>query len=163
MRIAALILVLATAIGVAQPAQADETTINNCYIENGQPICGTTRSAYQTRAGRSVRFASPAVRSSGGCPSYLGCACHLAVYLGLGNRRDLWYARNFSRQGTAANKGCVGCVAVLSRGKGGHVGVVRSYDANGNPVIYSWANARLGWTETSYDVRRVLAYRYING
>lgn len=99
---------------------------------------------------------------SAGCPLHLGCGCNLAVKLGLGPRRDLWYARNFEHEGSAASRGCIGCVAVLSRGRHhGHVGIVRSYDPNGNPVIESYANARLGWTVMKYPSGRVLAYRSI--
>lgn len=97
-----------------------------------------------------------------GCPRHLGCGCNLANYFHIAGKqwRQLWVARNWSHVGQSAWKGCVGCVAVLSRGRhGGHVGIVRHYDANGNPVIYSYANARLGWTTTTYSARRVIAYR----
>lgn len=95
------------------------------------------------------------------CPAYLGCGCHLATYLHIAGKRwrELWVARNWAREGTAAAKGCVGCVAVLRRGHGGHVGLVRSYDAHGNPVIYSYANPRLGWTQAPYPASRVISYR----
>jgi hypothetical protein len=98
---------------------------------------------------------------SSNCPRNLGCGCNLANYFHIIGKkwRELWVARNWARVGSAAAKGCTGCVAVLSRGRGGHVGVVRSYDANGNPVIYSYANGRLGWTTAPYSKRRVLAYR----
>ncbi len=99
--------------------------------------------------------------SSDGCPASLGCGCNLANYFHIAGRqwRKLWVARNWAGVGSPASKGCVDCVAVLRRGRGGHVGVVRRYDANGNPVIYSYANRRLGWTTTPYPARRVLAYR----
>ena len=103
------------------------------------------------------------VRSDGPCPFNLGCGCNLANYFHVAGKawRDLWVARNWAHYGSPAHKGCTGCVAVLTRGRGGHVGVVKSYDANGNPVIHSYANGRLGWTTTSYSARRVIAYRWV--
>lgn len=101
-------------------------------------------------------------RGSRHCPRYLGCGCNLAEYFHIAGKRwrELWVARNWAREGHRAERGCVGCVVVLSRGKrGGHVGVVKRYDANGNPVVYSYANGRLGWTTATYSRRRVLAYR----
>lgn len=98
----------------------------------------------------------------GNCPRNLGCGCNLANYFHIGGQRwrELWVARAWAREGTRASKGCIGCVAVLSRGRrGGHVGVVQAYDANGNPVVYSYANGRLGWTTAAYPSQRVIAYR----
>jgi uncharacterized protein (TIGR02594 family) len=46
-------------------------------------------------------------------------------------------ARAFLKIGTRARVGCTGCIAVFSRGGGGHVGLVKSWDAHGNPVILS--------------------------
>ena len=102
-------------------------------------------------------------RGSSHCPINLGCGCNLANYFHIGGQqwRDLWVARNWAKVGSPASHGCVGCVVVLSRGRGGHVGVVRGYDANGNPTVYSYANGRLGWTTATYSSRRVLAYRSI--
>lgn len=122
-----------------------------------------------TRDGRYMPVSTPAqsVRSarrggSSDCPRNLGCGCNLAKYLHIGGERwrQLWVARAWAREGTRASKGCIGCVAVLSRGRrGGHVGVVQAYDANGNPVIYSYANGRLGWTTAAYPSGRVITYR----
>lgn len=100
------------------------------------------------------------------CPRVLGCGCNLANRLGgierFGRKawRDLWVARNWAQVGRRARQGCTNCVAVLRRGRrGGHVGVVKDYDANGNPVIWSYANARRGWTTATYPKRRVITYR----
>lgn len=102
-------------------------------------------------------------RGAKNCPRSLGCGCNLANYFKIAGKRwrELWVAREWGAEGRPAAKGCVGCVAVLKRGRGGHVGVVRSYDANGNPVIYSYANGRLGWTTAPYAASRVIAYRSI--
>lgn len=51
----------------------------------------------------------------------------------------------------------VGAIAVLSRGRGGHVGVVSGIAPNGNPIIISGNhNRRVG--EGEYPRSRVLAY-----
>lgn len=104
-------------------------------------------------------------RTSPGCPAHLGCGCNLATYFNIADahlKRALWIAREWLHHFNRAEPGCVGCVAVLSRGRGGHVGVVKGYDANGNPTIYSYANARLGWRTATYPRSRVIGYRYIN-
>lgn len=97
------------------------------------------------------------------CPSSLGCGCHLADYFHIVGQkwRALWLARAWEHEGSAASYGCIDCVAVLSRGRGGHVGIVKGYDANGNPIIYSWGNHRTGWHTQTYSARRVIAYRNI--
>ena len=51
----------------------------------------------------------------------------------------------------------VGAIAVLSRRRGGHVGVVTGFAANGNPIIVSGNHGhRVG--EGQYSKYRVLAY-----
>jgi uncharacterized protein (TIGR02594 family) len=51
----------------------------------------------------------------------------------------------------------VGAIAVLKRGKGGHVGVVSGFDDRGNPIIVSGNHGkRVG--EGVYPAGRVLAY-----
>ncbi len=51
----------------------------------------------------------------------------------------------------------VGAIAVLSRGRGGHVGVVSGFDRNGNPIIISGNhNRQVG--DGVYPKGRVLAY-----
>ena len=121
------------------------------YDNNGRVV-------YTTALGQPAQVRT----RSGGCPRHLGCGCNLANYFKIVGKkwRELWVARAWADEGSKASKGCVGCVAVLSRGRrGGHVGVVKSYDTNGNPIIYSYANGRLGWTTTAYPARRVIAYR----
>ena len=51
----------------------------------------------------------------------------------------------------------VGAIAVLSRRRGGHVGVVTGFAANGNPIIVSGNHGhRVG--EGVYPKYRVIAY-----
>jgi hypothetical protein len=143
--IAALVLAFATGPALSQEFVRDA---NGSYWPTGHAV--------QTTPQKGVR--------SGNCPLTLGCGCNLANYFHIvGKRwRELWVARAWAKEGRPAAKGCVNCVAVLTRGKrGGHVGIVKSYDANGNPAIYSYANRRLGWVTTKYSAKRVIAYRQL--
>lgn len=67
-------------------------------------------------------------------------------------------ARDYANYGTKTKRGCVGCIAVMTRGKnGGHVGVVKGYDRGGNPKIISGNhNGVVG--EGVYPRARVYAY-----
>lgn len=70
-------------------------------------------------------------------------------------------ARAFATLGTAAAKGCVGCIAVFRRGSGGHVGLVESWDANGNPVILSGNfNGRVA--TYAHPASRLIALRWVS-
>jgi hypothetical protein len=103
--------------------------------------------------------------SLGGCHSSLGCGCNAAVrWLGItareAQRRGLWLARNYLKEGVRAAPDCIGCFMVSRRGRrGGHVGKVVGRDASGNPIVESYANARLGWTVATYPKSHVLGYR----
>lgn len=51
----------------------------------------------------------------------------------------------------------IGAIAVISRGRGGHVGVVTAIDANGNPTVISGNhNRKVG--EGVYPASRIIAY-----
>lgn len=68
-------------------------------------------------------------------------------------------ARNFAYIGSPAPHGCTGCIAVFSRGRGGHVGLVESWDSDGDPVILS-GNVN-GRVETApHPARRLIALRW---
>lgn len=98
------------------------------------------------------------------CPRHLACGCRLASSMGIDGKlwRRLWVARNWLEIGRRARHGCVGCIVVLRRGRrGGHVGKVVGYEGR-DPIVYSWANARLGWTTATYPARLVLGYRLVN-
>lgn len=91
-----------------------------------------------------------------GCPA-LWCGCGLALKLFGRHIRELWAARAWLRFRRVAGP-VPGSVAVLSRGRrGGHVGIVRGVDANGNPIIYS-GNHNRRWGEAIYPRSRVIAY-----
>lgn len=88
-------------------------------------------------------------------PRSLWCADFMNMLLGRpgGDRRALSYVR----YGTPAAYGCTDCIAVV-RSHRWHVGVVKTYDANGNPVIVSGNHGRrvgIG----AYPRRSVLTYR----
>lgn len=86
----------------------------------------------------------------------LWCAAFLNKITNGGTGSDL--ALSFAGYGRPASYGCVGCIAVLKRKRGGHVGVVASYDKRGNPIIISGNhNRRVG--EGVYPVSRVIAWR----
>ncbi len=105
-----------------------------------------------------LAFAIPTAATA--CPRYLGCGCHLSELVFHADRRPLHLAKAWLSVGAHVQRGCIGCIAVLSRGRGGHVGVVRGY-AGHNPIIYSWGNRRIGWHTAVYPARRVIGYRSI--
>jgi hypothetical protein len=101
--------------------------------------------------------------SLGGCRSSLGCGCNAAVrWLGLSAKEAARQGYNAARawlgKGSPAASDCVGCFMISRRSGGGHVGKVIGRDANGNPIVESYANARLGWTVATYPKSRVLGY-----
>lgn len=92
------------------------------------------------------------------CPLVRWCACYLARRLGVDDQnKSLWIARNWAKVGRPAQRGCIGCIVVLTRGSGGHVGIVRGYDGN-NPIVWSGNhNGSVGIG--TYNRSRVIAYR----
>lgn len=88
-----------------------------------------------------------------GCPR-LWCGCWLAKHLGLSDA-SLNSAREWLRFPHTSPH--AGSVAVLRRGRGGHVGIVKAIDANGNPTLLSGNhNHRVGIGV--YPKSRVIAY-----
>lgn len=70
-------------------------------------------------------------------------------------------ARAFARLGSPAQKGCVSCIGVFSRGRMGHVGIVEGWDANGNPVLLS-GNFNGGVGTAPHPASRLIALRWIS-
>jgi uncharacterized protein (TIGR02594 family) len=67
-------------------------------------------------------------------------------------------ARSYLQYGTKIDEPRVGAFAIFSRGKnGGHIGIVRGTDGNGNPIIVS-GNHNNKVAEAIYPKHRVLAY-----
>jgi uncharacterized protein (TIGR02594 family) len=81
------------------------------------------------------------------CSEYLR---HLTGTAGVDDRARSWQARPKAAPS-------VGVVAVLSRGNGGHVGIVTGFDDSGNPKIISGNHGgRVG--ESVYPRSRVIAW-----
>jgi len=109
-------------------------------------------------------------------PSYSGLVERARAYMGqtasqLGLRRTAWCAA-FMNKITGGGTGSdlaksylakprtspsVGAIAVLSRGRGGHVGVVSGFTSSGEPIIISGNHNRVVG-EGVYSKHRVLAY-----
>jgi uncharacterized protein (TIGR02594 family) len=94
------------------------------------------------------------------CPPRRWCGCWLASQFGLSHDRSLWRARQWVNIGRPARHGCIGCVAVLKRGRtGGHVGIVQSYDGD-DPVLLS-GNHNNAVGVGTYRRAQVIAYRWV--
>jgi uncharacterized protein (TIGR02594 family) len=139
-------------------ARANSAWASQCdYDNSGRVMC----LGPQRRSGESRRAYTSGRPSR--CPPVLWCGCFLATKLGFQGRkwRDLWVARSWARLGDAAPRGCIGCIAVFSRGRrGGHVGIVRQWDANGNPVILS-GNVNNRVVVAAHVRRRLIALRWV--
>lgn len=66
-------------------------------------------------------------------------------------------ARSFASYGTRIAGPQVGAIAVMSRGRGGHVGIVSGIDESGNPIIIS-GNHNRRVAEVAYPRGRIYAY-----
>lgn len=97
-------------------------------------------------------------------PRSLWCAWWVSQYF-KGDRPDggpIMWARDYLKVGIKAEKGCVGCIAVLSRGRNaGHIGVVHAYDKAGNPILISGNSSGGKVTKMPYAKGRVLGYRWV--
>jgi len=77
------------------------------------------------------------------CLPKLWCGCWLADYfakLGITFKvpaRDLYVARNWRKVGRLVSGPAPGVIAVFSRGRGGHVGIVRAVPGPGRIVLLS--------------------------
>lgn len=92
-----------------------------------------------------------------GLPRSLWCADFIAKIAPEAARKvdNPRWARDYA--GLPKTGAQVGAIAVLSRGKGGHIGVVTGFDSRGNPIIISGNHGRRV-AESSYPKNRVLAY-----
>jgi uncharacterized protein (TIGR02594 family) len=90
-----------------------------------------------------------------GLPGRLWCADFMNMLLagGTGSRQ----AKSYLHYGTRIYAPQVGAIAILSRGRGGHVGVVSGITDNGDPIVISGNHGReVG--EGRYPKSRVLGY-----
>lgn len=92
-----------------------------------------------------------------GLPSTLWCADFMNMLFGGSDRT----AFSYINRGIKANHGCVNCVAVTKRKGGGHVGIVKGYDKNGNPILISGNHKRRVGVGT-YNKNIVVAYRFVD-
>ena len=93
-----------------------------------------------------------------GLPRSLWCADFLnKIAPGHGTDRR---AKSWASAGRPAARGCIGCVAVLTRGKrGGHVGIGHGWDGQ-NPILISGNHGRrVGIGE--YSAARIVALRQL--
>lgn len=67
------------------------------------------------------------------------------------------WARDYALLPGAKREGSIGDIVVLSRGRGGHIGILDHFDKHGNPVIVSGNHGRKVGIGT-YSKRRVIAY-----
>jgi uncharacterized protein (TIGR02594 family) len=155
---------LALVLILAVPAQAFDRHSTESYASLSQP---------STHA---VKHKSRHQIAPDHQPSYSGLVERARAYMGqtaaqLGLRRTAWCAA-FMNKITGGGTGSdlaksylakprtapqVGAIAVLSRGRGGHVGVVSGFDQHGNPIIIS-GNHNKAVGEGVYPKGRVLAY-----
>ncbi|HZS64903.1 MAG TPA: TIGR02594 family protein [Xanthobacteraceae bacterium] len=95
-----------------------------------------------------------------GLPPSLWCADfmnYVLKHVGL-NATGSRAARSFLKYGQKIDEPRVGAIAIFSRGRdGGHVGIVRGTDGNGNPIVIS-GNYADRVAEAVYPKSRVLAY-----
>lgn len=161
-------------------ARADATPHEFC----GDRYCGVG-GQYERQFGRGMaKAAKVSARGIARAPGGIiraggGLIARAEAHLGatasqLGLPRSLWCADfmnkiapgyntdrraiSWAKVGRPASRGCIGCVAVLTRGKrGGHVGVVKGWQG-GNPVIVSGNhNRRVG--VGVYPAGRLVALR----
>ena len=66
-------------------------------------------------------------------------------------------ARSFASYGTRIAGPQIGAIAVMSRGRGAHVGVVSGIDQSGNPILISGNHGRRV-AEAVYPRGRIYAY-----
>lgn len=91
-----------------------------------------------------------------GLPSRLWCADFMNMIVGGTDRRAISYAN----RGRPAAHGCINCIAVTKRKGGHHVGIVKGYDPQGNPIMISGNHQRRVGVGV-YARNKVVAYRYV--
>ena len=79
---------------------------------------------------------NPTGRGSLWCARFMNMVLQHSGYRGTGS--DM--ARSFASYGQRVSGPQVGAIAVMGRGRGGHVGIVSGIDAAGNPIVVSGNN-----------------------
>lgn len=79
---------------------------------------------------------NPTGRGSLWCARFMNMVLQHTGHSGTGS--DM--ASSFARYGTRVSGPQVGAIAVMTRGRGGHVGIITGVDAKGNPIMISGNN-----------------------
>jgi uncharacterized protein (TIGR02594 family) len=95
---------------------------------------------------------NPTGRRSLWCGAFMDMVLKKTGHAGGGN-----LARAYAHYGRRVSGPQVGAIAVMTRGGGGHVGVVSGVDASGNPIIIS-GNHNDTVAESTYPRARIIAY-----
>lgn len=95
---------------------------------------------------------NPTGRSSLWCGAFMDMVLKKTGHKGGGN-----LARAYASYGRRVSGPQVGAIAVMTRGGGGHVGVVSGIDASGNPIVIS-GNHNDIVAESTYPRGRIIAY-----
>jgi hypothetical protein len=148
---------LALAMTAANAGPRQQQSVDARCDNNGRCVAATGPTGSVFGAGGRPAARQPATGGRpSGCPP-LWCGCGLALKLFGKHVRELWPARAWLKCPHVSGP-VRGSIAVLSRGRrGGHVGIVRGVDANGNPIIFS-GNHNRRWGTATYPRRRVIAY-----
>lgn len=131
----------------SQVVNRRNTTTRARNVNNNIPTTGL--------AARASRYIGANARQLG-LPARLWCADFMNMLVGGSDRRAISYAR----RGAPARHGCINCIAVTSRRGGAHVGIVKGYDARGNPILISGNHGRRVGVGV-YALNRVIAFRYV--
>lgn len=146
-------------IDMTYPVYVDGALVHNNQDGSESTPTKTNKKQKKRNKGEYL-IASPAGEEGSGrpqgCPSaYCGCWLSLKIYNQ--NIRRLWVALNWKNEGQASSPGCIGCIAVMTRKGGGHVGIVIGYNGK-NPILLSGNhNRRVAVGE--YPIRRIVAFR----
>jgi uncharacterized protein (TIGR02594 family) len=95
---------------------------------------------------------NPTGRSTLWCGAFMDMVLKKTGHKGGGN-----LARAYASYGRRVSGPQVGAIAVMTRGRGGHVGVVSGIDASGNPIVIS-GNHNDIVAESTYPRGRIIAY-----
>ncbi len=95
---------------------------------------------------------NPTGRARLWCGAFMDMVLKRTGHAGGGN-----VARAYASYGARVSGPKVGAIAVLRRGRGGHVGVVAGVDPNGNPILIS-GNHGNTVAEAVYPRSRIIAY-----
>jgi uncharacterized protein (TIGR02594 family) len=96
---------------------------------------------------------NPTGHSALWCARFMNLVLERSGHSGSGSN----FARSFASYGQRVSGPQVGAIAVMSRGRGGHVGVVSGIDSSGNPIIIS-GNHNRTVGESVYPRGRIYAY-----